>query len=341
MTITIETIREQLAKSVGGEARFAQSFSQRTMSDLNKRAARELDDGAAVALDMLARIEKALDGESLGEFSKITEAEWIARYVRFWAAWQAAGSRTANWMITGPARFPVASNNKKMATEDRRYAEFKAFYTQAPARAVKRARNVQKATIGASGIADAELIDLQNRHAERVRKQAMMTTINAIIRKNKLGKTEDDARRLAELAREANHPIGEALALSLLTPDWGNPGFASFSMSNNNAEIRRLEKRIAQVKAKVSRMEAVEIGAMENKVSRIGEIEIVENFAEDRLQIIFPGKPDAATRDILKRGGYRWSPRNSAWQRQLTNNARYSLSWVTDNLAAKEALEKA
>ena len=48
---------------------------------------------------------------------------------------------------------------------------------------------------------------------------------------------------------------------------------------------------------------------------------IVKNFSEDRLQIIFPGKPDAETISKLKSHGFRWSPRFMAWQRQLNTNA--------------------
>jgi len=41
----------------------------------------------------------------------------------------------------------------------------------------------------------------------------------------------------------------------------------------------------------------------------------------DRLQILFDEKPDEETRAALKSNGFRWSPRYSAWQRQLTPNA--------------------
>lgn len=49
--------------------------------------------------------------------------------------------------------------------------------------------------------------------------------------------------------------------------------------------------------------------------------QIVRNAEQNRLQIIFDGKPDEATRSALKSNGFRWSPRNNAWQRQLTDNA--------------------
>lgn len=52
--------------------------------------------------------------------------------------------------------------------------------------------------------------------------------------------------------------------------------------------------------------------------------EIVRNAEENRLQILFDEIPNADTRDALKSNGFRWSPRNKAWQRQLTQNAEYA-----------------
>ena len=35
--------------------------------------------------------------------------------------------------------------------------------------------------------------------------------------------------------------------------------------------------------------------------------------------------PDAETRTMLKKNGFKWSPTNNAWQRQLTPNAMRTL----------------
>ena len=51
-----------------------------------------------------------------------------------------------------------------------------------------------------------------------------------------------------------------------------------------------------------------------------------------RLQVIFDGKPNAEARQIMKSNGFRWSPSNSAWQRQLTDNARYAVKRVQEQL---------
>ena len=48
---------------------------------------------------------------------------------------------------------------------------------------------------------------------------------------------------------------------------------------------------------------------------------IVYNYDEDRLQILFDAVPDSDMRTKLKGNAFKWSPRNQAWQRQLTQNA--------------------
>lgn len=70
----------------------------------------------------------------------------------------------------------------------------------------------------------------------------------------------------------------------------------------------------------------------ESKV--IGGVEIIQNFDLDRVQIIFGGKPDSDTIENLKGAGWNWSPRNSAWQRKLTNNAIYSADRIVAKLMA-------
>lgn len=316
--IDIAQIRARLAASVGGEARLASWYMARTMRDLDARAARELDSAAADCQAMLERVRKALVDADQLDYRQCSDEELVARYVRFWAAWQAAGSRVANWMVTGPARFPVHSNNKRIASEDRRYQELADWRNAAPAQAVKRARKARADAIGAGGQAAVELAELKANLARREARQAMMKAVNAQIRKAKLG--EGDGEQLAAWCKAAGYAIGAGVAAALLKPDWGPRGFAAYQLSNNNAEIRRLEQRIAQVSAKVERIEAAD--QVEPAAQVIAGVELVENAAEDRLQLIFPGKPADHVRAALKGRGFRWSPRAGAWQRQLTNAAR-------------------
>jgi hypothetical protein len=108
----------------------------------------------------------------------------------------------------------------------------------------------------------------------------------------------------------------EDQARGILEPDFaGRPGFPSYAMSNNNANIKRMEKRVEALKA-ASEREQVEIAKEGFKV--------VQNVEENRLQFVFDGKPSEAVRKIMKSNGFRWAPSQEAWQRQLTNNAIWS-----------------
>lgn len=67
------------------------------------------------------------------------------------------------------------------------------------------------------------------------------------------------------------------------------------------------------------RLKAVQ--SRENKEVPFEGGTLVWNYGEDRLQILFDRIPEDNRRKKLKSSGFRWSPRNKAWQRQLTSNA--------------------
>lgn len=60
--------------------------------------------------------------------------------------------------------------------------------------------------------------------------------------------------------------------------------------------------------------------------------QVERNTDINRLQLKFDGKPDENTRSILKHNGFRWSPREGAWQRQLGANSEGSLDRVVEKL---------
>ena len=63
-----------------------------------------------------------------------------------------------------------------------------------------------------------------------------------------------------------------------------------------------------------------------HKEIMINEVKVISNTDVNRLQIIFNGKPEESVRSFLKKNGYKWSPTNNAWQRQLTPNATYGFN---------------
>lgn len=74
--------------------------------------------------------------------------------------------------------------------------------------------------------------------------------------------------------------------------------------------------------------EAAEIRRLKNRIEELENLEVPENYsfdggtvvfntAENRVQILFDEIPDSETRENLKRNGFKWSPRQQAWQRML------------------------
>lgn len=101
---------------------------------------------------------------------------------------------------------------------------------------------------------------------------------------------------------------------------WCKAPFASFTLQNNNANIRRVKERIATLEKKE------EVGFVGWEFPG-GKVEA--NIEENRLQVFFDGKPDEETRSKLKGQGFHWSNYHKAWQRQLNANAIYAASRLT------------
>ena len=144
--------------------------------------------------------------------------------------------------------------------------------------------------------------------------QEKMKAANAYYRKNK---TLDGC---PVLTQEQIDSLKEKMQ-----KDWHyeDKPFATYQLSNNNAEIHRIEGRLKKLRA--AKTEG-------NTESENEYFRIVENTEIMRLQLFFDGKPEAEVRDILKKNGFRWSRKNNCWQRQLTDNARYSLQRVKKEL---------
>ncbi|GGX72465.1 hypothetical protein GCM10007385_46560 [Tateyamaria omphalii] len=186
------------------------------------------------------------------------------------------------------------------------------------------ALRAKAAAVGTGGISsdDPDAVDkLREKLANLETSQANMKAANKIVRKwAKKGVTPESAGEdfdtyAAELAAVADH-FSAQVARELLKPQWGDAGpigFAPYQLTNNNAEINRLKKRIAQLE-KASTRETKEYDFQ-------GVCRVVENAGENRLQFFFDGKPDENTRAVMKSNGFRWAPSQEAWQRQLTGNA--------------------
>lgn len=206
-------------------------------------------------------------------------------------------ARCPSILISGGGNFPVRKKEKQNAARDRNLEEWN--YIQGLLDKIR--------SVGTGGISsdDPQAVEkLEAKLAALEKHQEMMKAANAAIR------MKDPAKGDAKLAELGYTP--EDIA-KLRAPDFcGRIGYPAYELQNNNANIRRIRGRIAELK---KRTESTPEG-WEFDGGRV-----VVNTAENRLQIIFDGKPNADIRTELKGEGFRWAPSQGAWQRQLTDNA--------------------
>jgi hypothetical protein len=99
----------------------------------------------------------------------------------------------------------------------------------------------------------------------------------------------------------------------------------SYVLQNLGQNIRSVEQRINSL-SKAKTKPTTEYNS--------SVCTVVENTELMRIQLLFDSIPPVETRNILKSNGFKWSPTNKAWQRQLTDNARYATKKVLEQLEA-------
>lgn len=175
------------------------------------------------------------------------------------------------------------------------------------------------ASVGAGGISsdDPDAIRKLREKLDSLKKnQERMKSANAAIRRHKVPERQIPALIALGMTEEQ--------AVELLKPDcFGCAGFPSYTLKNNNANIRRVELRIRQLEA----------------AKRNGFVEYPGNgyiFREDpeenRIMFKFDDKPAEAVRTLLKSYGFKWSPTRGAWVRMLNGMGRYAAERVREEL---------
>lgn len=163
--------------------------------------------------------------------------------------------------------------------------------------------------VGRSGVSsdDPEAVrKLLEQLQERIKAQEIMKACNSVIRKNKTAEKQLAALLALGQTEENAH--------TLLNGDFcGRIGFASYSLQNNNAQIKRLKTRITE-------LQAVREGVVETEEEHDGFVMKIDN-EENRIMFVFDDKPEEEIRSVLKSYAFKWSPSRGAWVRKITANA--------------------
>lgn len=216
-------------------------------------------------------------------------------------------SRVMSTMVTGPANFPTRSNEKKSNAYENKGKEMYAFKDRFE-KSIRSDREIYPELMMTEPIKSGEanaLQELQEKHRKLVKFHEQMVAANRIFRAKK-----DIPEKLANAGFS---PASIKTLLQHIRP--GERAFMAYELTNSNANIRRLSDRIKLEKQVIATREQGE----KEKAFAGGQIR--EDHGDNRLRIFFDSIPDNELRGKLKKSGWKWSPKNQAWQRQLTPNA--------------------
>lgn len=205
-------------------------------------------------------------------------------------------TRVPSVMVAGPANFPTRKKEKQNAARDNNMEEW---------RQVQGILDKIRGT-GMGGIRSdhPQAIEQLEQKLERLENsQKLMKDVNAFYRKNKT----------LEGCPLLNEELTHRLEASMEQPwHYESKPFASYMLSNNSVEIRRLKKRIGELK------QNAEVGFCGWEFD--GGKAVVNQDA-GRLQLVFEEKPSPEHRAQLKANGFRWAPKAGVWQRLLNRQA--------------------
>lgn len=208
----------------------------------------------------------------------------------------AIAARVPSVLIAGPANFPGQKKEKQNQADDAAMEEWRQIQGL-----LDKIRSTGRGGISAD---DPEAVaKLRAKQGSLERTQEHMKAVNAFFRKHN---TLDGCPELS--AEEI-----EKLKVSMAR-DWRVPPkpFPSYMLTNNNASIRQVKERIAELTRQAETgYEGWQFDGGSVAVDR----------EANRLQVFFDAKPDADVRAVLKSSGFRWAPSAGAWQRQLNDNA--------------------
>ena len=253
----------------------------------------------------IASYEKELH-EDLSAMPEEQRERYKENYIRYFVAMISANSRCASAMITGPARFNTQRNDKALDSYHKSVTAFREWRKRA-LDAISKAQERKKTPEEFAEEAWLKVkADIEST-AETIRgiDNGTLPCMRSLIVGNLYG-------RLATHCNNGNVEIIDR-AVTLIKELNATMKKPIVTARHGIFKLPELVRKVREkLEAQTDR---------ENKEIAFDGGTIVYNYDEDRLQILFDTIPDNDMRTKLKGNAFKWSPRNQAWQRQLTQNA--------------------
>ena len=246
--------------------------------------------------------------EFLANIPTELQAEYEAKYLNKWREWLAALSRCYSVLVTGPARFN-SRRHEKMNDYERAAKQRLIDWSE---KVVKRINRQQRLT----GWQEVER--LQSKLDTLTELHDKMKAANKIVRSKKMSE-EEQIDGLVALG------LNEKQAVEILKPTerWQSVGFPTYQLQNNLAKIKDTQAAIERHKA---------MAEAEDKEIKFNGGRVVVCNSEERMRFYFDTIPSVEVRNLMKRNAFKWSPKNGAWQRQLTANCKFDAKRILAEL---------
>ena len=246
--------------------------------------------------------------EFLAQIPEELQAEYEAKYLNKWREWLAALSRCYSVLVTGPARFN-SRRHEKMNDYERAARQRLRYWSE---KVVKRINRQQRLT----GWQEVER--LQSKLDTLTELHERMKAANKIVRSKKMSE-EEQIDGLVALG------LNEKQAVEILKPTerWQSVGFPTYQLQNNLAKIKATQEAIERHKA---------MAEAEDKEIKFNGGRVVVCNSDERMRFYFDEIPSVEVRNLMKRNAFKWSPKNGAWQRQLTANCKFDTKRILAEL---------
>ena len=169
----------------------------------------------------------------------------------------------------------------------------------------------------------------EKRIASADKERKLNTAINKAVRDKDVAKGD---AKLKEMG------MSEGAIKSLRNPSYGRPGIPAYQNQNLGGRIKNYRDQIEKIKK--SSKTNQEGGSTKEGDTGVHGISFENNQDDERVRLTFDDKPNADARQTLKRGGFKWSPRNQAWQRQNNSNGHSAVKRVLEDLKGKDDIYK-
>lgn len=238
----------------------------------------------------------------LAQIPEELQGEYEKRYISKYSEWLHALSRTFSVMVTGAGNFNNRRHQKMNDYEQSARERFETWKENV----VKRV-NRQQRLVGWE-----EVERLQSKLDTLTELQEKMKAVNKIVRNGKL--SDEEQREELEALGLSESSINGFMA----EPQYSfmKKGFQTYQLSNNLAKIKDIEQAIKRHTV---------MATTEDKEYKFDGGKVVICNSDERIRIYFDEIPNSETRSMLKGNAFKWSPKNKAWQRQLTPNAKFAL----------------